>query len=193
MKLVFGIGINDADYPTQRKLPAWICPYYKTWKSMLGRCYYDSEKYRPYYNGVTVCEEWLTFSNFKAWMENQSWEDCQLDKDIILEGNKMYSPEFCCFVPRYINILLTDRQAARGDYPIGVSYKKNCSKFVASIRDVTSKYLGLFDTPDEAHRAWRKAKAKIIENRVAQWSEDDSFHTKAADALLARMWKLMVD
>lgn len=192
MKLVFGIGINDATYPTQRKDPVWICPYYKTWKSMLGRCYYESLHYTPYYQGCTVSEDWLTFSNFKSWMEGQPWENCQLDKDILFEGNKEYSAQTCCFVPRNINILLTDREGARGSYPIGVYYREKHNKFTASVRDTKSVHLGTYNTAEEAHQAWKKAKSGIISKRVAEWSTEISFNTFAADALMARAWNLLV-
>ena len=117
-KKVYGKGINNASYLTgtvqggrRRK-----CPYYTKWSSMLQPCYDDKFKeMSPTYIGATVCEEWLTFSNFKAWMEKQEWEGLELDKDIIKPGNKQYSPDACCLVPQSLNALLTDHRAARGD------------------------------------------------------------------------------
>ena len=49
-KLVFGVGINDADYAVteyettevngvRKQKFVWGCPYYLTWKGMLRRCY----------------------------------------------------------------------------------------------------------------------------------------------------------
>ena len=100
-KLVFGVGINDADYVVQkfetigyvdgkqeRKL-VWACPYYRAWKNMLARCYYHKvQGNRPTYSGCIVSEEWLRFSNFRRWMANQDFEGKQLDKDLLFEGNK---------------------------------------------------------------------------------------------------------
>ena len=94
-KLVFGVGINDADYVIDKRINAslpgerrsqkvlWACPYYSRWKDVLSRCYaaYHLLK-RPNYFDCTVCEEWLLFSNFKKWMEQQDWEGKQLDKDL---------------------------------------------------------------------------------------------------------------
>ena len=93
-KLVCGVGINDADYAVvewetigyvngkQNQKRVWECPYYKVWGSMLKRCYSDKyqERYQTY-KGCTVSEEWLTFSNFKNWMEKQDWEGKHLDKE----------------------------------------------------------------------------------------------------------------
>lgn len=186
MKLVFGIGINDAIYPTQRKLDKWICPYYKVWKSMLGRCYYDSEKYLPYYKDITVCEDWKYFSNFRAWMEKQNWEGLELDKDILVENNTIYSPSTCCFVPKDINMLLTDRKAARGEFPIGVSFNKQRGLFAGYVVDFKQIHLGYFSSPEAAHQAWRLAKASVIERRVGEWSLQESFNESVGDALLKR-------
>jgi len=52
---------------------------------MLTRCYYQKRlDIRPSYEECIVCEEWLTFSNFKKWTEQQDWEDKQLDKDFFV-------------------------------------------------------------------------------------------------------------
>ena len=110
-KLVYGVGINDADYRVQEKITVvdedgkkkqklvWICPFYEKWKPMLRRCY--SAKYqevRPTYIGCSVSEDWLRFSTFKAWMAAQDWEGMEIDKDILFPNNKIYSPETCVFI-----------------------------------------------------------------------------------------------
>lgn len=71
-------------------------PYY-IWKSMLARCY--SARKSSCYEGVTVCEEWHNFQNFAKWFEENYVEGYELDKDIKIRGNKLYSPETCMFVP----------------------------------------------------------------------------------------------
>lgn len=152
----------------------------------MGRCYYDSKKYLPYYEGVTVCEDWKYFSNFRAWMEKQNWEGLQLDKDILVENNTIYSPTTCCFVPRDINMLLTDRKAARGEFPVGVSFNKQRGLFAAYVVDFKQIHLGYFSSAEAAHQAWRLAKASVIEKRVGEWSLQASFNESAGEALLKR-------
>jgi len=175
-KKVFGVGINDANYavspigPDGKRL---LSPYYDAWNGMLKRAYCLKFHARfPTYTGVTVCEEWHSFMAFRAWMETQDWQGKQLDKDIIVPGNKVYSPDTCVFVPPAINTLLLDGGAARGEWPIGVYWHKRGKKFCAQIKIAGRlKYLGLFTCPHEAHMAWRKAKVRLV--RDAAREQDD--------------------
>ena len=131
---------------------------------MLKRCYCD--KYQANsknYIGTTVCYEWLTFSNFRKWMEAEEWKGLELDKDIVKPGNKQYSPETCCFVPKAMNTLLTDSSAARGDHPQGVCFKKETNRYQAYCNyKGKKKYLGYHSTPEEASLAYRRYKANLV-------------------------------
>lgn len=163
-RLTYGRGINDADYVTQCKATRKVCPYFLVWKNMLKRAYCKIERSRrPSYAGADVCAEWLKFSSFKGWMELQDWQGKQLDKDLLVPGNKIYSPETCCFVSREINSFLTDSLATRGSLPIGVCIHKATGKFMAQIRAQRNgrKYIGLFDSEQAAHEAWKAEKHKI--------------------------------
>ena len=179
-KLVRGVGINNADYVVtvyetigyengkQKRRVVWRCPFYSRWNDMLARCYTTSYKQRfPTYEGCCVCKEWLTFSNFKAWMEKQDWEGKELDKDLLVPRNKVYSPETCVFVDKRVNLFLTESSANRGGYMIGVSWKKGKDRFQAVCNNGArkSKHLGYFNTELEAHKAWLAFKleqAKIL-------------------------------
>ena len=121
-------------------------------------------KDNPTYKGCTIAKEWLTFSNFKAWMEKQDWKNKQLDKDILIPGNKHYSPETCVFVSHQINSLFGDHGAARGLYPQGVSHYKKRNKYVAQISKFGKhKLLGRFNSVNAAARCYAKAKVEYIE------------------------------
>ena len=78
---------------------------YRKWSDMLMRCY--SEKYLtkyPTYGGCSVCEEWLNFQVFAVWAQENCVEGYELDKDIKVKGNKIYSPETCLFVSKQDNM-----------------------------------------------------------------------------------------
>lgn len=75
----------------------------------LRRCYNKKSKGYSTYGakGVHVCDEWLYFSNFKKWFDENYVDGLCIDKDIknILDenGNRYYSPESCIFVTHYEN------------------------------------------------------------------------------------------
>ena len=151
---------------------------------MLKRAYSPAEHARrPSYVGTIVCDEWLRFSSFKAWMESQDWQGKQLDKDLLFVGSKLYSPATCCFVSREINSFLTDSAATRGSLPIGVCLHKATGKFAAQIQvgGKGKRHLGLFDDADSAHSAWLTAKQEIAEKLA-----DKEANPLIAKALLVR-------
>jgi len=175
-KLVYGHGINDADYQVNQNIDGKIvrCKFYVAWQNMLGRVY--SQKFHiryPTYKNLTVCKDWLRFSNFKTWMVKQSWQGKELDKDIIKPGNKEYSPEYCCFVDHSLNNILVDSRAARGNHPIGVSYNKQAGKYVGYCSDGAGikKHLGSFDTPGAAHAAYVRFKSNLIASIACKQSD----------------------
>ena len=176
-KLVRGWGVNDADYVIYAKLPNGLldkCPYYSAWDTMLRRVFDTKVHARyPTYIGTSVCDEWKYFMNFRSWMMAQDWRDKQLDKDIIVPGNKHYSPETCAFVDGRINTLLLDSAARRGKYPIGVSYYKRGRKYLASMAvNGKNRNLGYYDTPEEASLVYRKEKSRHVRH-IALTQVDD--------------------
>lgn len=166
-KLVYGVGLNDSKEIAQTTINGEkvTCPYYRTWVNMLARCYSASyQKRHPTYVGCTVSPEWLVFSTFRAWMLHQHWRGKALDKDLLIQGNKVYSPNTCVFVDQTINSFMNDNGAKRGQWSIGVYYQKQSQKFMAQCRNpLTGKrdYLGLHDYPEKAHQAWLKRKQEL--------------------------------
>ena len=195
-KLVCGVGVNDADYVVQRKETigyvdgkrkqelVWYCPYYRVWKQMINRCYSVKfqERYQTY-RGCTVSKEWLTFSVFKKWMMTQNWQDKQLDKDLLFEGNKVYSDKTCVFVSGMVNSFSIDCGASRGDWPIGVYWNKRYGKFQSRCCNPFTKNqetLGLFDCEQEAHEAWLRRKLELA-YELSAIQEDSSVATALID------------
>lgn len=199
-RMVYGVGINDADYIVQERETVgytggkqkqkliWICPYYRTWRSMLERCYsVKCQEKRPTYKGCSVSADWLTFSNFKSWMEKQPWEGRQLDKDLLFEGNKAYSAKNCVFVTPAVNSFTTDSGATRGEWMIGVYWHKAAGKFKSTCSNpFTKKYehLGYFTSELEAHQAWLKRKLELAYDLAAIQTDE-----RVAKALIERYAK----
>lgn len=168
------IGINDSDEIVGKRINGKMkqCPIYVTWCNMLKRCYSSlTQEKQPSYKGCSVCDEWLVFSNFKKWMEEQDWEGKFLDKDLLFPGNKIYSPETCILVSRGVNNFLTSRSRDRGSFPLGVSWHSPSKKFCAYVSNPflsKQEHLGLFNTAEEAHAAWLSRKKEIAKELAAQ-------------------------
>lgn len=167
MRLIFGVGINDADYVTEPTINGkrTICPIFMVWRGMIERCYSNSfQKRHQTYIGCYVVKEWLRFSKFSAWMKAQDWQGKELDKDLILTGNKIYCPEYCCFVDSMTNSFTISCAANRGEYLVGVNWHKKMAKFRAQCRNPFTKkreHLGYYDNEKDAHFAWLQRKREI--------------------------------
>ena len=152
---------------------------------MIGRCYsVKIQEHQPTYKGCTVSEDWLVFTNFRDWMMAQDWEGNQLDKDILFEGNKVYSPDTCVFVTQTVNKFTTDRGASRGEWVIGVDWCKRTGKFRASCGNPFTKKqenLGLFTCELEAHEKWAKRKLELAHELAAIQTDE-----RVAKALVDR-------
>lgn len=182
--MVYGVGLNDADYNVNPSINGKrvSCPYYSVWSGILERCYSEKmhEKNKTY-KDCTVQSDWLVFSNFKIWMESQDWIGKEIDKDLLIKGNKHYSEHTCVFISSTINSFLTNCAASRGSYPIGVSWSKSKGKFVARCRNPILKKcesLGSFKSESEAAQAWLTRKRQLA-NILA----DQQSNKIVADAL----------
>ena len=156
-KLVAGIGVNDSLYNISD------CPYYKRWAEMLTRCYTtDITKYKPY-KGCTVDTLWHTFSSFKAWMQQQDWKGKELDKDLLVLGNTVYSPTTCIFISKLVNNVIKRKLATR-PYPCGVYYRESWRKpYVAMGSYLSKQYtIGSYHTILEAEEAYKLDKNENI-------------------------------
>lgn len=174
-KPVFGVGINDVNYKTMVVIDGKRinCPFYTRWVGMLKRCYSgDYHKIKPTYACCSVAPEWLFLSKFKAWMETQDWQGKHLDKDILTQGNKIYRHDMCIFVSCSINNLFVDCGSRRGKLPVGVCINKREGSYSSYVRDEGKlKYLGLYDTVNDAFEAYKKAKHSIIRDIASSQSE----------------------
>jgi hypothetical protein len=158
---------------------------YSRWTSMLQRCYSEEHQSKhPAYIGCSVAPEWHNFQNFGNWFDENYVEGWHIDKDILVKGNKVYSPDNCCYVPKEINELFTKTNALRADLPIGVSFDEKKKKYKSSLK-INSKsiHLGNFDTPEEAFVAYKKEKEKNIKHIANEWKNKIS----------EKVYKILID
>lgn len=159
---------------------------YNYWFNMIKRCYSEKRLLKnDTYKDVIVCEEWHNFQNFAQWFEEnynpEIMEGWQLDKDILFKDNKIYSSETCCFVPQEINSLFIKKDKNRGNYPIGVY--KNRLRYIAQVAvNKKQKFLGYFNTPEEAFQAYKTAKEAYIKELANKWK--DKIDLKVYQALI---------
>ena len=93
-----------------------------------------------------------------------------LDKDILIKNNKIYSPETCVFVPHDINSLFTKANTKRGKYPIGVHFKRN--KYHVQIQKYKQViHLGTYDTSEEAFTVYKIAKENYIKEIADKYKD----------------------
>lgn len=165
---------------------------YKLWFAMLTRCY--SKIYHDKEASYTDCEVSENFSNFQyfaEWCNRQigfGLPEYQLDKDILVRGNKIYSEDNCVFVPREINNQFTLSGKARGEFPLGV-YRDLTGRDLKPFKSVCKTYdklnqkcLGRFDTPEEAFYAYKPAKEATIQYYANKWK--DQIDPRAYAALM---------
>jgi len=171
---VYGVGFLGTGIFTMSS-ETGRTPSYKCWSRMLERCYSKNQsETNPTYVGCTVCEEWYNFQNFAEWHHENCYrisnKRMESDKDILVKGNRIYSPETCCFVPQNINALFIKSDVARGNHYIGVSKDKKHDKFISNCSNINGKsYLGYFDTPEEAFYAYKEFKEKYIKQVAEEY------------------------
>ena len=170
---VYGVGILGTKYPTT--INGVQTKEYELWNSMLTRCYSGSfKKKRTTYECCEVSDNFKSYEYFYEWCNKQigfAVEGFELDKDLLLKGNKIYSENTCVFIPSEINSLLVKREALRGEHLIGVSWRNTKKAFVAMVRKNKGKqeFLGYFNTELEAFNAYKQAKESFVKEQANKW------------------------
>lgn len=184
-RAIYGVGICDVESSVFLE-DGSIMPSYNIWHDMLKRCYSEMlHKKEPAYIGCSVCDEWKRFSIFKDWFEENYVEGYALDKDILIKGNKIYSPTTCCFIPRELNSLLTNRRNHRGECPIGVTKASKSNNYEAALFINGERvYLGTFKSKEEAFEAYKVAKEAHIKEVAQKYYYDGKISERVRDALI---------
>ena len=183
---VCGVGISGTKYPIT--IDGVKTKEYGLWKDMLTRCYSDAyQKKQPTYEGCEVSDSFKNYEYFYEWCNKQIGFDVKgfdLDKDLLIKGNKVYSENTCIFIPREINTLLVKRKASRGKYLIGVYWSNKSKTFIARVKKNKGKseWLGSFKTELEAFEAYKQAKEYFIKEQASNWK--DQIDERAYNALM---------
>lgn len=172
-KTVFGIGFLGKYYG---KINMHKEKSYGIWRNILYRCYIQTNRRYNTYKDCSICDDWFNYSNFKDWYDNNFYqvenEYMELDKDILIKGNKIYSPSTCCFVPSKLNALLYRRQNKRGKYPLGVTKHGRRKRFTATI-GIDNEHIVVegHDTIEEAFLCYKEHKENYIKNKTRPYRD----------------------
>jgi len=152
------------------------------WKSMFRRANNACNKIA--YVGASVDEKWKNFSSFTEWYEANKHPDNTspvLDKDFILQGNRVYSPDRCLVVTDRLNRFIVGSvfKSKKGCLPTGVKkvYSMEGLYRVSISLDGTSIDVGLFDSLSLAEEAYRVAKNNIFREVLEEEKKFLTDHT----------------
>lgn len=140
----------------------------------------------PFYSGVICSEEFADPQRFCDWAVDQvGWGNpgWQLDKDLLVPGNRVYSAETCVFLPQEVNAGII--QPGWGKYLPGTwpEYKRWRSALKIKKQGV---YLGTYHTELEAHQAYCEFRELHVAMLADKWRNE--IDPRAYAALLN--WKV---
>jgi len=168
-KPVYGVGINDVMIPYFTSTRTW-----KTWSGIIRRTdnrdpKWINEQNKTSYIGCTLDSRWYKLSAFKEWIEQwDDFENKEVDKDILIPGNKIYGPDTCLMVRPIVNSWF--KPTVVGDLPRGVCWNpawkrgKSPNPYRAQITPIGGKRtgLGVYGTIEEASAVFEKARKEQI-------------------------------
>ncbi|UYE98963.1 hypothetical protein XbC2_568 [Xanthomonas phage XbC2] len=160
--------------------------WYNSWNAMHSRTEEVYQSKFPTYIGCTVCEEWNLLSNYKKFYEDNYSTGYVLDKDLLVFGNKVYSPDTCVFVPEYVNAVISlkhNNTLMKGVYFVS---NKNIyhSRGYLNGKRIS---LGYYKTELEAHQAWQKHKIMSIHNVIEKYKCEEKPLESVITALQLRI------
>lgn len=148
----------------------------------MNRCYDKEDHNYKFWGavGATVCEEWHDPDVFCSWYIENKIGGWDIEKDIVqLKSGgrlKQYSPENCCFVPKYLNQwfaitrVVPKVKRSKEGYCLEQGLKTHRGRYTfllkgATEEDVKEQYFLVKDLHIEKHlfrikQEWNKIKSK---------------------------------
>ena len=184
-RTVSGVGYLGIGKFKVRDSLGELTPEYRLWVNMLRRCYEQNPKFtESTYLKVFVCDSWQNFQIFAEWCSQNRYFNVgySLDKDLLSKGDKVYSPETCCFIPQSINTAISNRKGKTG-----VFYRGDRGKYSSYINKFGKRfYLGSYEDISCAEYCYRKQKESYMKQLADLWF--GNIETRAYDALYN--WKV---
>ena len=201
---VFGVGVyGEGKYVPRNRKPREgqvEAPKaaFRSWQQLMKRMWSSNKhdrKNSKRYSHVSVCDEWNNFQNFCSWaVEQVGFDNVEsngrawcLDKDILFEGNSIYSPDTCVFVPNEVNAffsITTNDEESFGTNFIEPKFKNAKDGFISRCTNPITKereYLGYFDTIREANEVYVKRKNEFARLLADKW--DGVLDSRVIDSL----------
>ena len=185
-KEVRGGGIKNPFHPTIRgigylgvgkhktRINGKMTKTYLAYKALFCRCYNPvTHKNQPEYTDCTVHEIWHNWQNFADWYESHESFGLgyELDKDLLVRGNKVYSPETCVMIPVELNNLISNPAPSKLGFPNGVGKKKGANQYHVRVGGGKNrKYVGGYYSIEEASAAYVEAKERYVKNKALEWA-----------------------
>lgn len=182
--ILYGVGYMGVG-KHKSKIKGVNVPHYSVWTGAIIRCYCPTRQAkRPSYIGCSISKNWLCYQNFAEWYTTH--ESCglgyELDKDLVVKGNRIYSAETCTMIPREINLAIRTDRINVNDLPVGV-FKTKSGSYTAGTRTKGKDFhIGTFSTPEEASAAYVIAKEAYVKELALEWK--DKIEPRAFEALM---------
>ena len=168
-RLVHGVGENDVMIPGFTQTRTW-----RTWSGIIRRTDMRDPKWvsqpgKAYYKDCTLDPRWFKLSVFKEWIEQwDDYENKEIDKDLLIPGNKIYGPDTCMMVRPIVNAWF--KPTVKGELPRGVCLNTNWKRkqspypYKAQISPIGGKRtnLGSYATIEEAVAVFESARREQI-------------------------------
>ena len=109
-----------------------------------------------------------------------------LDKDLLFPGNRVYSPQTCCFIPPEINTRLISHSKRKTEQPIGVTVDKKQGGYQVIVKQhgkskrIGNKYSDIIS----AVNAYCLFKKEYIKEIAEKYYKNGKIEKNIYDALL---------
>lgn len=192
-KTVCGIGYLGYSKHSKKLEPAVRKRIFQRWTGMMRRCYDKSSRRFKNYKDCSVAEVWHSRGAFTDWC----WETNpkglgQLDKDMRVSGNRVYSPETCMWVTNRLNSVL-HAPHQRYSTPRGVLLVDGIYRF--RVCDGNGGFIGKsgFVCMDSAWVEYCGAKLKVTLESIKQAVISNELTTENGNSIYDRVFEVLED